>query len=167
MTAKADTTPRVRGKRGFGTAGVMEAGYNPACAGKTAERGRGLLPLRIQPRVCGENTSSASRSILRHDTTPRVRGKQCVLHHETCVARYNPACAGKTARRCITASIRTIQPRVCGENRIQRMPSGILPDTTPRVRGKQQNEQEQFVPARYNPACAGKTNQHRSNHWFA
>ena len=56
-TAKAGSSPRVRGKRLkkiFKDAGI---GLIPACAGKTASREAASPTEGAHPRVCGENLS--------------------------------------------------------------------------------------------------------------
>ena len=132
-----DTTPRVRGKLFSTTTKGASSRYNPACAGKTRVQGCHRQPDAIQPRVCGENAASVRGTLVRFDTTPRVRGKPEGNLGVGRRVRYNPACAGKTSSARLASVRTTIQPRVCGENASERSTVIVRVDTTPRVRGKQ------------------------------
>ena len=55
-----------------------------------------VMPVPIQPRVCGENGFARKIMCAILDTTPRVRGKLAGYFGRPVIRRYNPACAGKT-----------------------------------------------------------------------
>ena len=93
---RAGSPPRVRGKQVKIRPLRAEERITPACAGKTAREVRRKSAKKDHPRVCGENSSSASSPFIMSGSPPRVRGK---LRHERRVLvrrRITPACAGKT-----------------------------------------------------------------------
>ena len=71
--------------------------------------------------------------------------------------RYNPACAGTTNDSAGWNGTVQIQPRVCGD--YFPVSAGYHPflDTTPRVRGLLHDAVQAVKFLRYNPACAGTT----------
>ena len=112
----AGSSPRVRGKlRGFANVGYS-VGLIPACAGKTIAWRISLIAVRAHPRVCGENTSTATVAWPAAGSSPRVRGKRGRSHHCNARRRLIPACAGKTNDESESSSFRPAHPRVCGEN---------------------------------------------------
>ena len=74
-------------------------------------------------------------------------------------SRYNPACAGTTDSYRLASASRPIQPRVCGDYSGVTFMMTWLPDTPPRVRGLQVFWGSLPGLYRYNPACAGTTEQ--------
>ena len=154
--------PRVCGDY-FGSIALFAAciaiRYNPACAGTTARQTcRGTL-WPIQPRVCGDYSLPCCVSASVADTTPRVRGLlPCAPAHPR-AKRYNPACAGTTTVAPCAIGIYAIQPRVCGDYCLQTQREQAEADTTPRVRGLLQLLFFRLHVDRYNPACAGTTDQ--------
>ena len=112
---------------------------------------------QIQPRVCGDYHVDGWHCYHRTDTTPRVRGLRPARARRWRPTRYNPACAGTTYEHYTQKQESTIQPRVCGDYRLTscRRISGF--DTTPRVRGLRYLKERRKNKNRYNPACAGTT----------
>ena len=74
-------------------------GLIPAYAGKTAD-GTGITSdLRAHPRVCGENEHEKCVCGLEGGSSPRMRGKQQVVHSVAYLVGLIPAYAGKTPTR--------------------------------------------------------------------
>ena len=118
--AEADTTPRVRGLLQLLFFRLHVDRYNPACAG-TTDQGTDVTRRRmIQPRVCGDYTTTISNSCAIVDTTPRVRGLLIPQFRQDCGHRYNPACAGTTSAIFWASPSQLIQPRVCGDYQLCR-----------------------------------------------
>ena len=68
------SSPRVRGAVVGELLQHAERGIIPACAGSSRGRSRSGSPDRDHPRVCGEQSGSASSIIWRMGSSPRVRG---------------------------------------------------------------------------------------------
>ena len=113
----------------------------------------------IQPRVCGDYSSSVNLESLNRDTTPRMRGLPSGRRLRAWSLRYNPAYAGTTRLSTLKRLQRQIQPRVCGDYHVPPLSHAYHLDTTPRMRGLRSLILRWFVPARYNPAYAGTTPQ--------
>ena len=73
------TSPRMRGKH-LHAEGVAYAFRNiPAYAGKTHSARCYPWSTREHPRVCGENLPFPKRWVINIGTSPRMRGKRCVM----------------------------------------------------------------------------------------
>ena len=157
------TAPRGRATPGAG--GVHDAvdRLSPGGAGNTTPRSSRRTASGAHPRVCGENSSSATPSPSSTGSSPRVRGKpiksgaQAVWGWliparagKTRRARMAgvsprwliPACAGKTARPPSARASRRAHPRVCGENKGGPPPLDRRTGSSPRVRGKRREENQ-------------------------
>ena len=107
--------------------------------------------------MCGENLGVANRLAHRVGSPPRVRGKPAHSPRPAARRRITPACAGKTNRsKCIEHG-RKDHPRVCGENNVELIDTGIMLGSPPRVRGKHSRGKHGARQERITPACAGKT----------
>ena len=110
------SSPRVRGKPGpHATAKVLER-LIPARAGKTPMAAGPACSATAHPRACGENPDGGRTCVLRHGSSPRVRGK---LHQDPGGAQSGgliPARAGKTPGHQSNPSSTGAHPRACGEN---------------------------------------------------
>ena len=135
-------------------------------------RGRGA-----HPRVCGENARRAARQCVHGGSSPRVRGKRFIVcfpfgswgssprvrGKPNAIVALNsargliPACAGKTRRRAASHSAPTAHPRVCGENQNRENFLRCHRGSSPRVRGKRDEDSFSGSAAGLIPACAGKT----------
>ena len=156
---QSGSSPRVRGKLCARKASNTTCGLIPACAGKTLSWFTARRSRPAHPRVCGENTSLASRLIFRPGSSPRVRGKHCAIACECVCVGLIPACAGKTHLGLVDRLILPAHPRVCGENTFEANLSAVVDGSSPRVRGKQSQTLHPFRRPRLIPACAGKTRQ--------
>ena len=113
--------------------------------------------LQIQPRVCGDYPPHFFNCSPSCDTPPRVRGLRRAGRTGLHAGRYNPACAGTTFQCFSCHSCQAIQPRVCGDYGGDNDNIVATSDTTPRVRGLQVAKGFHEFRFRYNPACAGTT----------
>ena len=110
------SSPRVRGKHGAMRSCARAVGLIPACAGKTAAIRFRPLARAAHPRVCGENDTRLRRRDRPLGSSPRVRGKRCLVQLHVGDRGLIPACAGKTRRALRGPPSRPAHPRVCGEN---------------------------------------------------
>ena len=112
---------------------------------------------RAHPRVCGENFYHKHVKTLVDGSSPRVRGKHELTARTLTLTRLIPACAGKTKSERRSPPTLRAHPRVCGENQ----EFGILQvarlGSSPRVRGKRDDDTRRGPVQRLIPACAGKT----------
>ena len=150
-------SPRVRGKRHQHTPTPHGHRLIPACAGKTLFDVSTGKQRRAHPRVCGENPVERRP---RHDprgSSPRVRGKRDRPGSRPGLRGLIPACAGKTVIARSKSSGRGAHPRVCGENSRERDAVVFAKGSSPRVRGKREEEANSVNISGLIPACAGKT----------
>ena len=114
---------------------------------------------RAHPRVCGENAASEGPVDTGRGSSPRVRGKRVGSAAAIRLRGLIPACAGKTQRGSQGRLERPAHPRVCGENKLR---NPVIPKdmgSSPRVRGKPNQQGLGSPPCGLIPACAGKTAQ--------
>ena len=69
------SSPRVRGKPLATLLDATRRRLIPACAGKTRTQHMNIEEIRAHPRVCGENTVTATSAVTAEGSSPRVRGK--------------------------------------------------------------------------------------------
>ena len=149
---------------------------SPAYAGKSTTAGRGRMPFRDHPRVCGEKNGcwgvnlngTGSPPRMREKLTnlflvvsqigspPRMRGK--VLQPPVFLQPLGitPAYAGKRVLRVLLRLFRGDHPRVCGEKVRYTISFETALGSPPRMRGKDTD-----IPLKANedgitPAYAGK-----------
>ena len=87
-----------------------------------------------------------------------MREKHFFIGKDRHATRITPACAGKTNRSCQEIYDFQDHPRVCGKNKLVRMPLAIRMGSPPRVREKLEERQGNQKLKGITPACAGKTN---------
>ena len=73
-----------------------------------------------------------------------------------------PACAGKSLSVPTHGSRPGDHPRVCGEKGFIGLEVGLYPGSPPRVRGKEQENNQQYTFKGITPACAGKSHMRSS-----
>ncbi len=112
---KFGSAPRVRGTvSNDGYLGHLQR-FSPACAGNgeyMTERARAMA---VQPRVCGERASCIISSGGLRGSAPRVRGTARIEVRKRDYLRFSPACAGNGGFPPRPGTVKTVQPRVCGE----------------------------------------------------
>ncbi len=149
--------PRVRGKQTDSSMDCASIRITPACAGKTRRRASRFSFSADHPRVCGENSLSASPASICDGSPPRVRGKLVKQIGYTVTVRITPACAGKTKVYTRYKYQQMDHPRVCGENNCSLSKCKWRGGSPPRVRGKPSCSSFSDNAIRITPACAGKT----------
>ena len=90
--------PRVRGRLRGPHLGRQVQGTTPACAGTTGRHPHRAAGPGDNPRVCGDDSRSATPSGAARGQPPRVRGRltfEAVVRDDP---RTTPACAGTTLR---------------------------------------------------------------------
>ena len=107
--------PRVRGKGFLHFAHKMLEGITPAYAGKSTTAGRGRMPSRDHPRVCGEKGDKVKHCFHDLGSPPRMRGKDGINDSAQAVTGITPACAGKRVRHRRISKPTRDHPRICGE----------------------------------------------------
>ena len=154
----------------------LEEGSSPRVRGKRPGVGD-PAPGGAHPRVCGENRSAPLDNAPSTGSSPRVRGKPigstgqrsldglipaCAGKTRCCVRgvgvpRLIPARAGKTARGAAPSRSGGAHPRACGENVPASGSPVTVPGSSPRVRGKHEDDAADPRKSRLIPARAGKT----------
>ena len=90
-----------------------------------------------------------------NDTTPHMRGIPFFLESTYAWRRYNPAHAGNPFQYDMRPLRMQIQPRTCGESFRRATSRNSTIDTTPHMRGIQEETQMEFGKSGYSPAHAG------------
>jgi len=88
-------------------------------------------------------------------SSPRVRGTAPRIGLVDLGFRFIPACAGNRSSGVSTPSMRTVHPRVCGEQGGVAVLLGINDGSSPRVRGTVSLMPSRRTAVRFIPACAG------------
>ena len=135
VISTSGSAPRVRGTGRIRRLHQRRRRFSPACAGNgphmTATRSCGA----VQPRVCGERTLPSGRFTISTGSAPRVRGTVPERWGFMASFRFSPACAGNGETGHKLRSARPVQPRVCGERRIEAGETSDVSGSAPRVRG--------------------------------
>ena len=168
---------RDRGRRGRVHWPGRQEGLIPACAGQTcatldAQASGGLIPACAgqttgacspgrrawaHPRVCGADAMLQMARQTPQGSSPRVRGRQGAPPGRDGRAGLIPACAGQTTLSTRTGSPCRAHPRVCGADATVRGWKALRWGSSPRVRGRQDENGDDFCAAGLIPACAGQT----------
>ena len=112
----AGSSPRMRGKLGFGSTRQCRPRIIPAHAGQTDDAVFSMLRHPDHPRACGANSASDWVEAWRTGSSPRMRGKRALCDRHGRKLRIIPAHAGQT-RRCGRFSMPQVDhPRACGAN---------------------------------------------------
>ena len=149
--------PRVRGKGFLHFAHKMLEGITPAYAGKSTTAGRGRMPSRDHPRVCGEKGDKVKHCFHDLGSPPRMRGKDGINDSAQAVTGITPACAGKRVRHRRISKPTRDHPRVCGEKLKFGTNVTKNPGSPPRVRGKEAPGRLCSDGRGITPAYAGKS----------
>ena len=130
------SSPRMRGKHRSLRHHYHREGLIPAHAGKTFWAWYSRARARAHPRACGENIQPGQVVPLRSGSSPRMRGKLCVII--ACFVSWGliPAHAGKTIGEPHGIAQGRAHPRACGENEPPMTASVTVLGSSPRMRGK-------------------------------
>ena len=90
------SSPRMRGKLGFGSTRQCRPRIIPAHAGQTDDAVFSMLRHPDHPRACGANSASDWVEAWRTGSSPRMRGKRALCDRHGRKLRIIPAHAGQT-----------------------------------------------------------------------
>ena len=107
--------------------------------------------------MCGEKRRFRRFTTILSGSPPRVRGKVGYRWVFADDYRITPACAGKSASRCLYYLSWGDHPRVCGEKQDAGSACKQIVGSPPRVRGKVFAVCDSRRLRRITPACAGKS----------
>ena len=151
------SSPRMRGKLGFGSTRQCRPRIIPAHAGQTAEYGSSLCFRTDHPRACGANKRSLVFNDPEYGSSPRMRGKLWAEQTRKRSDRIIPAHAGQTIYVENTVFGGSDHPRACGANLSFLLPSVLPVGSSPRMRGKLSCVPQGTHHCRIIPAHAGQT----------
>ena len=113
------------------------------------------IPIKVQPRVCGEYCIPSKSENSTPGSTPRMRGIFCADLFHGIKDRFNPAYAGNMTSYSENGVSRQVHPRVCGEYYPFYVGAAVHPGSTPRMRGICTILDSTSNSIRFNPARAG------------
>ena len=149
-------SPRVRGSQRRNIGILLYCGSIPACAGEPRDGRACVIPIWVDPRVCGGALAGRKNSCPSSGRSPRVRGSLGVRHPPRHGPGSIPACAGEPCPRERGRPQLRVDPRVCGGAdrplRLLRRDRG----RSPRVRGSPKTTGAWPSNAGSIPACAGE-----------
>ena len=150
------SSPRVRG-RGAGSIDCHQGiRIIPAGAGK----GAGARPLcslgTDHPRGCGEGPEPTRAAASMAGSSPRVRGRVQRAKVAQEAGRIIPAGAGKGRKAVVDYIRKADHPRGCGEGGLLRKERINAGGSSPRVRGREAEQERIEQARRIIPAGAGK-----------
>ena len=128
--------------------------FIPACAGNSPLVTMNPCCSSVHPRVCGEQSCAISLARMMRGSSPRVRGTVTMNKTAMAVIRFIPACAGNRAIWCPALILRTVHPRVCGEQLSGKQVMRSATGSSPRVRGTVLSPITFPLEIRFIPACA-------------
>ena len=155
FTAKAGSSPRVRGTPTSPLGGVSPARFIPAGAGNATAPPSSRSATPVHPRGCGERVRLSRLYGLMLGSSPRVRG---TLPLELLVAlpgRFIPAGAGNAMISAARKKKRAVHPRGCGERAGSKRRNSRIVGSSPRVRGTPRLDARRPGLLRFIPAGAG------------
>ena len=107
--------------------------------------------------MCGEHEHDLSVKRVNEGSSPRVRGTPAVARRARSGTGIIPACAGNTTLDGFWAGLDGDHPRVCGEHSRPTAFPGLVPGSSPRVRGTPFPWFTLRACVGIIPACAGNT----------
>ena len=141
---------------------IIPAGYYPhgriipTCVGKRVTRRCDPHRSPDHPHVRGEKCPLGSRLGVRHGSSPRAWGKDCLIVCCFFGCRIIPTCVGKSGRRIEDGARETDHPHVRGEKAIPRFPVVFQFGSSPRAWGKGGGRFGRRRWPRIIPTCVGK-----------
>ena len=130
------SSPHARGKRNQIDDCGPGNGLIPACAGKTMEQENYATLVGAHPRMRGENALVLAVRLRLVGSSPHARGKLSLSCSCLAYSRLIPACAGKTARCCVSRRGGRAHPRMRGENTESTHAPQTPQGSSPHARGK-------------------------------
>ena len=114
--APAGSSPRMRGKLGFGFDSFRQRRIIPAHAGQTSRTPTPTPTVSDHPRACGANDGDKMPMRVSCGSSPRMRGKQGGRRKLEREIRIIPAHAGQTSLFSVSSILTSDHPRACGAN---------------------------------------------------
>ena len=130
------SSPRMRGKLGFGSTRQCRPRIIPAHAGQTDDAVFSMLRHPDHPRACGANSASDWVEAWRTGSSPRMRGKLRSRRFSGTFTRIIPAHAGQTQGTANWTLDEADHPRACGANVPFQNSNDSMDGSSPRMRGK-------------------------------
>ena len=149
-------SPRVRGSQRRNIGILLYCGSIPACAGEPRDGRACVIPIWVDPRVCGGALECVIRPVTAPGRSPRVRGSRAPESVDGLSFGSIPACAGEPIVRCVSSAVIAVDPRVCGGAAILPDCRAWPPGRSPRVRGSPKTTGAWPSNAGSIPACAGE-----------
>ena len=151
------SSPRVWGTRIFYVYGDNVARFIPACVGNSLGAKISPMSVTVHPRVCGELTTNNLPLAVGDGSSPRVWGTLHVSSIANSMSRFIPACVGNSTGRVLSALVRTVHPRVCGELSSNPSAGARSSGSSPRVWGTLSRPSLTMGLGRFIPACVGNS----------
>ena len=151
------SSPRMRGKPEHRHPGHGHRRIIPAHAGQTSPHA--IMPPRStdHPRACGANYNGTYSTFDDLGSSPRMRGKRQADRRGRGPDRIIPAHAGQTTIFLFNSARWSDHPRACGANPCRPPIRWMNTGSSPRMRGKRDQDPEHPYHLRIIPAHAGQT----------
>ena len=145
----------MRGTADEQAAHVLAKRFIPAHAGNGADRRFPKRASPVHPRACGERRRFKKVLIVRHGSSPRMRGTADRTCQSELQPRFIPAHAGNGTSLWPRAAHRSVHPRACGERRTGHANLSCNLGSSPRMRGTGRRYGLAQHIGRFIPAHAG------------
>ena len=149
------SSPRGRGTEFEISGGVRRVRFIPAWAGNRRSVSSEAPPASVHPRVGGEQGIKPDRGRDRNGSSPRGRGTAGLTVRSAARWRFIPAWAGNRAPRPPSRSLRSVHPRVGGEQTLAVQAALYGVGSSPRGRGTATVGRINCPDRRFIPAWAG------------
>ena len=148
--------PHTRGRLPADEPEVVRGGFTPAYAGKIESAQAGSRPLRVHPRIRGEDRSGSGITVRSGGSPPHTRGRCLPVVLAAPERGFTPAYAGKIGTSIPSASSARVHPRIRGEDKINPAVSAVFVGSPPHTRGRFSRCCGICNIRRFTPAYAGK-----------
>ena len=155
VNGKPGSSPRVRGTDSRCVTDTSDSRFIPACAGNRQPLCDRYVRFPVHPRVCGEQFFLVVPRPAVDGSSPRVRGTAPARCNHRDPIRFIPACAGNSVTNRNNSKIKSVHPRVCGEQPTLASCRAQMSGSSPRVRGTGDLIDAATAEGRFIPACAG------------
>ena len=148
------SSPHARGTPAHGWPRQPRSRFIPACAGNACPHPCPPTTSPVHPRMRGERLPVAFEAGRLSGSSPHARGTLGNGNSAIGQHRFIPACAGNAAAGKVQSAQETVHPRMRGERRPSRAPSGIGHGSSPHARGTRSRRAAPLWRNRFIPACA-------------
>ena len=156
-SARAGSSPHMRGAPALTSLGADTHGIIPAYAGSTSSRRRCRRASRDHPRICGEHALRPRSVQAPLGSSPHMRGAPVAGHRGPRPQGIIPAYAGSTSAGSGCGSWRRDHPRICGEHTDFDEMVTEVPGSSPHMRGALVHDRLVHAHDGIIPAYAGST----------